>query len=180
MAEDPDTGPAPLDATFAATYTELRALAARIMSRERPGHTLQPTALVNEAYLRLLGAGELNVAGRTHFVNLAAQAMRRILVEHARGRLTEKRGGGWVPVTLYDIGAADLPDQATILDLDNALRKLTEVDPRAARVVELRVFAGLTMEEIASAVGVTRRTVQTDWRIAFMWLRREMALDAQD
>ncbi len=168
--------PLSVDALFASTLAELRRQAAAMMRRERPSHTLQPTALVNEAYLRLYKAEGLKDLDRAHFLNIAAQAMRRILIEHARGKNATKRGGDWVPVTLHDIGVADFPDQTTIIDLDSALRRFAEIDERGAHVVELRIFTGLTMEEIAGILGVTRRTVQTDWRIAIMWLRRELSL----
>ncbi len=168
------------DHLFEATFTELHGLAAAIMSRERPDHTLQPTALVNEAYLRLFGANNLDIQGKAHFINIAAQAMRRILVEHARSRNAARRGGGRVPVTLYDIGVNDFPDSATILDLDVAMRKFAKLDERGARVAELRIFTGLGMAEIAEIIGVSRRTVQTDWRVASMWLRRALSPQDQD
>jgi len=167
------------DQLFEATYAELRALAAQFMYQERSSHTLQPTALVNEAYLRLHDADDRPVEGRTRFMSIAAQAMRRILVDHARGKNAAKRGGGWVPVTLTDIGVEVFPDQTTIIDLDRALHRLATMDERGARVVELRVFGGLGMAEIAEIVGVTRRTIQTDWRVATMWLRRELSLSTE-
>lgn len=175
MADDPRS----LDPLFEATFDELRALAAHYLHRERRGHTLQPTALVNETYLRLQGSGSLACNGRTHFLNVAAMAMRRVLVDHARRRKAAKRGGGQVPVTLAEIAVAGFPDDTCVLEFDRALDQLARFDARGARVVELRVFTGLTMEEIAESLGVTRRTVQTDWRVATMWLRRSLSMQAE-
>ncbi len=163
------------DRLFDATFAELRALARSYMRRERHGHTLQPTALVHEAYLRLFNAENLDYESRTHFGNIAALAMRRVLVEHARSRNAAKRGGGMEPVSLGELGLTSLPPQVDVLDLDDALTKYAALDHRGAKVVEMRTFGGLTMEEIAEALGVTRRTVQTDWRVATMWLRREFS-----
>jgi RNA polymerase sigma-70 factor, ECF subfamily len=169
----------PLEPLFEATFTELRAVASRYLGQERRGHTLQPTALVHEAYLRLQATDGITFNGRTHFLNLASAAMRRVLVDHARRKHAEKRGGNRVQVTLHDIGVAGFPDETCVLEFDRALQNLETIDERGARVVELRVFTGLTMEEIAATLGVTRRTVQTDWRVATMWLRRELAMQAE-
>lgn len=164
-----------MDRLFDLTFAELRSLARTYMSRERGNHTLQPTALVNEAYLRLINVEGLHIESRNHFGNLAAQAMRRILVEHARAKNAVKRGGAWQFVTMTDLGLGVLPDEVGLVDLDDALKVFAQLDERGAKVVELRIFGGLTMQEIAEVLGVTRRTVQTDWRIAIMWLRREFA-----
>lgn len=161
------------DALFDAAQGELSKLAYGMMNKERGNHTLQPTALVNEAYLRLFDVQNLPVESRAHFVNLAARAMRQVLVEHARRHNADKRGGGIQAVTLTGAGVRDLRDEIGILELNNALEKLEELDPRAAEVVEKRIFGGLTMEEIADTLNLTRRTVQKDWRFALLWLRRE-------
>jgi len=167
-----------IGALFVATQRELSGLAASLMRNERANHTLQPTALVNEAYLRLFEVRQLPIESRAHFVNLAARVMRQVLVEHARRKNADKRGGGWHAVTLTGVQVQDFRNDIGILEMDDALRKLAQVDERAADVVEKRVFGGLKMEEIAELSGVTRRTVQKDWRFATLWLRREFAQDA--
>ena len=161
------------DALFAAAHHELSGMAHNLMSSERSNHILQPTALVNEAYLRLFDVQNLPVESRAHFVNLAARAMRQVLVEHARRHNAAKRGGGRQALTLTGAGVQDLRDEIGALELNDALEKLAELDPRAAEVVEKRIFGGLTMEEIADTLDLTRRTVQKDWRFALLWLRRE-------
>jgi RNA polymerase sigma factor (TIGR02999 family) len=156
-------------------YDDFRALALRHLARERAGHTLQPTALVHEAYLKLVDQTRVNWQGRTHFFAVGAQAMRRILVEHARSRRREKRGGDRQRVEL-DEGAALAPERGVdLLDLDEALKRLEALDERQARVVELRFFGGLNMEEVAQALGVSKRTAEGDWRMARAWLHRELA-----
>ena len=156
-------------------YEDFRALALRHLARERAGHTLQPTALVHEAYLKLVDQTRVNWQGRTHFFAVGAQAMRRILVEHARSRRREKRGGDRQRVEL-DEGAALAPERGVdLLDLDEALRRLEALDERQARVVELRFFGGMNMEEVAQALGVSKRTAEGDWRMARAWLHRELA-----
>ncbi len=170
--------PAAFDALFAATYDELRRLAGAMMNTERVSHTLQPTALVNEAYLRLFHSAEVPLLGRAHFMNMAARVMRRVLVDHARRKNSGKRGGGWQAVTLDGIGAVEVEDGLDVLELDEALAKLEIEDSRAAKVVELRIFGALKMEEIAEQLGVTRRTIQKDWRYATLWLRRELSHQA--
>jgi RNA polymerase sigma factor (TIGR02999 family) len=170
-----DADEATAAALFAACQNELRAVAANLMRGERPHHTLQPTALVNEAYLRLFDVESLSVESRTHFVNIAARVMRQVLVEHARRRNAAKRGGDRRAVTLSGAEAAQLSEEVGILDLHDALEKLSRLDGRAAEIVELRIFGGLTMEDVAALVGVSRRTAQKDWRFATLWLRREFA-----
>ena len=156
-------------------YDDFRALALRHLARERAGHTLQPTALVHEAYLKLVDQTRVNWQGRTHFFAVGAQAMRRILVEHARSRRREKRGGDRQRVEL-DEGAALAPERGVdLLDLDEALKRLEALDERQARVVELRFFGGLNMVEVAQALGVSKRTAEGDWRMARAWLHRELA-----
>jgi len=155
-------------------YAELRALAAGYLRRERSGHTLQPTALVHEAFLRLVDATALDAKDQTHFVALAANTMRRILVEHARARAAEKRGGRGERTHLETACAlSDGPD-LDLLALDEALEKLASLDPRQARVVELRFFGGLTVEEVAELTGAARRTIELDWTLARAFLRREL------
>lgn len=169
--------PRVIDRLFTATLSELQAIARRLMRSERPGHTLQPTAIVNEAYVRLVGR-ELQLQSRTHFYRVAVRAMRQVLVDHARRRGAAKRGGKQKPVPLLvDIaftGGAELE----MLALDRALTGLEDVHERMARVAELRLFGGLESEEIAAALGVSRRTVQGDWKVAQMWLKRALSSGA--
>lgn len=155
-------------------YDELRALAASYLRHERPDHTLQATALVHEAYVRLIKQEDVEWHNRAHFFGVAAQAIRRILVDHAKGRSRAKRGGGHHRLRL-DEGVAlfDAPNQ-DLLALDRALKKLAAVHGRAARVVELRFFGGLNREEVAEFLRISLRTVADDWRLARAWLRREL------
>jgi len=162
---------------FSLAYGELRRLAAAVMREERWNHTLQPTALVHEAYLRLAtdpGAFGMN---RAHFLAIAATAMRRILVEHARGRNAQKRGSGQTRLSIDDVDVA-MPEPVDLLDLvvlDRALARLSEIDPRQSRIVELRYFGGLTVEETSGVIDVSPRTVKREWQMARAWLKREMA-----
>jgi RNA polymerase sigma factor (TIGR02999 family) len=159
---------------LAAVYDELRQLAGRQLRGERVGHTLQPTALVHEAYLRLVDAPDIAWESRAHFFGTAARAMRQILVDHARRRNADKRGGGWERVTL-DTGLAEEEGAAAdVLDLHTALEKLSQHDADLARLVELRFFAGLTLDEAADALGVSRRKAAKDWSVARLWLKREL------
>jgi RNA polymerase sigma factor (TIGR02999 family) len=167
----------PVDATgrlFEVAYQELRRLAASLMKSERRDHTLQATALVNEAYLRLLGDAPVNWQNRAHFYGVVASAMRRVLVEHARRRSAEKRGGDWEKITLDERLHLAGRSELEILELDRILARFAEIDPRGARVVEMRVFGGLREKEIAEVLGVSERTVRGDWRVAAMWLTREL------
>lgn len=151
---------------------ELRRLARNYMRGERPGHTLQTTALINEAYLKLIEQRRVRWQNRAHFLAIAAQQMRRILVDYARRRKYQKRGGGALQVTLGEVeGMADerAPD---LVALDEALNALAEIDPRRARVVELKFFGGLTTEEAAAALGVSDTTVERDWTVAKAWLHK--------
>jgi RNA polymerase sigma factor (TIGR02999 family) len=155
-------------------YEELRALARSEMAAERPDHTLQPTALAHEAYLRLVGTQGATFENRAHFFASAASAIRRVLVDHARRRARDKRGGGRVRVPLADVDPAEpLPDQK-LLALDEALARLAALDPIKARVVELRFFAGMTAPELGKALGLSESTVQRHWRMARAWLRGEI------
>ena len=155
-------------------YEELRRLARQRMRRERPGHTLQTTALANEAYLRLVDQTQVRWQNRAHFFAIAAQQMRRILVDYARRRLYQKRGGGALQVTLAE--AEGLTDEHTpdLVALDEALRSLAEVDTRRAQVVELKFFGGLTNEETAEVLKVSTGTVERDWTIAKAWLHKTL------
>ena len=155
-------------------YDELRRLAASYLRSERRDHTLQPTALVHEAYLRLVDQRSTDWRNRAHFFGIAAQMMRRILVDHARRRLAAKRSGGNVFLTLEDVEADAGDRTAEILALDRALAKLEALDPAQARVVEVRFFGGLTVEETAEATKVSSATVKREWRTARAWLRREI------
>jgi RNA polymerase sigma factor (TIGR02999 family) len=159
---------------FELVYGELRSLAASLMRRERAGHTLQPTALVHEAYLRLVDRTRIGLKDRGHFIGVAARAMRQILVDHARRRGTVKRGGEWERVTLESAEAPAAGDTFEVIRLNEALERFAALDPRAARVVELRVFGGLEVKETAALLGVSPRTVDGDWATARMWLAREL------
>jgi len=156
-----------------AVYSQLRRLARRHMAQEREGHTLQTTALVHEAYLRLFGAGEVRFESREQFFRAAAEAMRRILIEHARGRASVKRGGRHARVPLDLADAAVQMDRDDILALDELIEKLGQQSPDAATVVRLRFYAGLTVDEAANALGVNPRTVDREWKFAKAWLFRE-------
>ena len=155
-------------------YEELRRLARRYVRRERAPQTIQATDLVHEAYLRLAKDKKQNWTGRTHFLAIAAIAMRQILVERARARGASKRGGSQVRVTLDDALVAGTGATLDLVALDDALSALSTLDARQARIVELRFFGGLTIEETAEAVGVSPATVKRSWTIAKAWLRREM------
>ena len=165
-------------------YAELREMAARYLRKERPDHTLQPTALVHEAYLRLVDQTSARWANREQFFAIAAQAMRRILVDHARGRDAQKRGGDVVKVPLADAGdgpgapgggsPSSAPREVALVDLDAALHELASLDPELVKVVELRYFAGLTIEETAAARGVSPATVKREWAAARAWLFRRL------
>jgi len=168
----PDNG---ADRLFVLVYDELRRIAARLMHRERRAHSLQPTALVHEAYLRLAGESSVHWESRAQFLRVAARAMRRILVDHARRRQALKRGRGIRHVTLDDRVAGSQEKHLDILVLDEALGRLSSLDERMARVVELRVFGGMKMEEIAHVLLVSRRTTYDDWDFAKRWLSRELA-----
>jgi RNA polymerase sigma factor (TIGR02999 family) len=154
-------------------YDELRKVAHHYMRGEHPGHTLQTTALVNEAYLRLAGVERLQWRDRTHFFAMAAMLMRRILVDYARERGRDKRGGG-VSITSFDEQVAGGNRDVDVLALDEALTRLAAMDPQQERIVELRFFAGLTVEETAAELGISSATVKRDWAIAKAWLYHEL------
>ena len=155
-------------------YDELRRTARIYMRREREGHTLQTTALVNEALMRLIGARNIEYTDRVHFFALAARMMRRVLVDHARARGVLKRGSGERPVTLDEFMIASPNRDAEIVALDEALEELAKRDQRKAQIVEMRFFAGLSMEETATALGVSSRTVLRDWNLSKAWLMRRI------
>jgi RNA polymerase sigma-70 factor (ECF subfamily) len=155
-------------------YDELRRVARRYMRRERTGHTLQPTGLVHEAWARLLGGRDLDVANRAHFLAIAANAMRQILVERARAHRAAKRGGGAARVTLEDDMAVQLPAAQDVEALDEALRALEASEPELGRIVHLRFFGGLTVEETAAHMGLSPATVKRRWTLARAWLLRRM------
>jgi RNA polymerase sigma factor (TIGR02999 family) len=158
----------------------LRRLARQSMRRERPGHTLQTTALVNEAYLRLVGQSGNDWSNRAHFFAVSAQVMRRILVDYARQRGADKRGGAWQRVTLEDALHLRREPDADLVALDDALRDLETLNARAVRVVELRHFGGLNNEAIAEVLGISPTTVERDWRFAKAWLYREIETAADE
>ena len=168
---------AALDRLVPLLYTELRRLASRQMRRERPGHSFHTTALVHEAYLRLVDYKRVHAQDRAHVLGIAAQAMRRILVERARGNRTAKRSGGdRVPLEEAAAVTADRP--ADLLALDSALSTLASFDPRKAQIVELKYFGGLTIQQTAEVVKVSTPTVEREWRTARLWLYRAMTIEA--
>jgi RNA polymerase sigma factor (TIGR02999 family) len=162
------------DRLFALVYDELREMARRQLRHEREGHTLNPTALVHEAYLKLVG-GAGAFEDRSHFLAVAARAMRQVLIDHARARHAKKRSGSKVRVAFDEERVHGGHDESMLIALDDALTALSDLSPRLARVVEFRYFAGLTENEIASALDLSVRTVQRDWRKARAWLSRELA-----
>ncbi len=155
-------------------YDELRRLAGGFMKRERGDHTLQPTALLNEALLRLFQQRQIPDEGRDQLIALIAQLMRRVLVDHARRRHADKRRAGVTRVTLNEEAGGVSRDQPELLDLDRALTKLEQIDPRQARIVELRVFGGFEVQEVGALLEISPATVKRDWTIAKAWLHREL------
>ena len=155
-------------------YDDFRALAKNFLRRERPDHSLQPTEIVNEAYLRLVDYKQVEWQGRTHFFAAGAEVMRRILVDHARRKLRKKRGGRPVRVELTDSLHVSSRQEADVLALEEALEKLERVDPKQARIVELRFYGGLTVQEAAEIMGLSKRTVEREWTMIRAWLRREL------
>ncbi|MGB0715807.1 MAG: sigma-70 family RNA polymerase sigma factor [Phycisphaerae bacterium] len=164
------------DRLFPIVYDELRNLAAKALRSERANHTLQPTALVHEVFLKLVDQSRVDWKGRTHFFAVGAQAMRRILIDHARGVAREKRGGQWNRVDLsgVDVGAEPEVD---VEGLENVLSELATLDPVQAQIVELRFFGGLTVDDVAQCLGVSKRKVEGDWTHAKAWLRTRLAAD---
>ena len=163
-----------LDQLLPLVYAELRRVAARQLRNERPNHTLQPTALVNEVYIRLVGQREVDWQNRAHFFGVAAQVMRRILVDHARRHDASKRGDGVRCVSIDEAKDVAAADEMPILALDQALGRLEKVDAELAKIVELRAFGGLTIDEAAHVLSVSPSTAKRDWRTAKAWLNREL------
>ena len=169
-----------LDRLVPLVYPELRAIAARYMTRERPGHTLQPTALVNEAYLRLVRQPEKEWHDRAHFFAVAARIVRGVLVDYARARRTAKRSGDRLEVTMPEPVRSRMPAGVDLLDLDAALEALQKIDIEQSRIVELRFFGGLSMEEVAQALGTSTSTAKREWTIAKTWIRRHIQGGRED
>jgi RNA polymerase sigma factor (TIGR02999 family) len=159
---------------FEDVYSELRALAARYLHRERKSHTLQPTALVHEAYLKLVGQTRADWRGRAHFLAIAAQAMRQILVDHARRHRAAKRGGNRQRIAFDDNLVIESNRDVDLLALEDALTKLSKLDLRQARMIELRFFGGLSIAEVAKVMGMSKRSVEREWTMVRAWLRREL------
>ena len=162
------------DRLLAAVYNELRHIAASYMRRERPGHTLQATALVHEAYLQLVDQTRVTWQSRAHFFGVASRLMRRILVDHARSHRAEKRGGSAQKLSLDDAIAVTEKKEVALEALDDALNSLSTIDPRQSRIVELRFFGGLTVEETAEVLGTSTATVEREWRMAKAWLHHQL------
>jgi RNA polymerase sigma factor (TIGR02999 family) len=175
--EEPDGVPGegtPLDRWVPMLYDELRALAGKLLSDKGAAVTLQPTSLVHEAYLRLVHQRRMDWQDRLHFFAVAARVMRRVLVDHCRARLTQKRGGALLAVELAEAAVAP-PPEVDVLTVDRLLTNLDEFDSQQARIVELRFFAGLTLEETAEALGISKATVKRDWALAKAWMAHQMA-----
>ncbi len=168
-----------LDALLPLVYKELRRLAHFQLQKERPGHTLQSAALVNEAYLRLAGLNPPQWESRTHFFAIAAQLMRQILVDYARRHRAAKRAGSVYRLSLSDVRIVPKSRDVDVVALDDALKALAKIDPRQCRVVELRFFAGLSLAEISEAMEIAPATVQRDWTAARAWLHREISRDSR-
>ena len=174
LAEWSDGNQSALDELYPLVYEELHRLARRYMSRERKGHTLQTTALINEAYVRLVDQKNVHWANRSHFFAISAQIMRRILIDHARRHAYAKRGGGAQQVSLEEVAIVAREQSAEIIRLDEALKILAKMDPRRCHVVELRYFGGLSNEEIAGVLNVSENTVTRDWNLARAWLYQQL------
>jgi RNA polymerase sigma factor (TIGR02999 family) len=164
-----------LDKLFPLVHAELRRIAKRQMSQERAGHTLQATALVNEAYLKLAGQEGFEWHDRAHFYAVCAQVMRHILIDHARGHARDKRGGGAIQVSLNEVAVMPAEQAGDFVALDEALRALEAIDPQKGRIVELRYFGGLSIEETAEVLKISPRTVRREWQRAKAWLYRMIA-----
>lgn len=168
-----DGEPGALERLVPVVHAELRRIAGASLSRERPNHTLQPTALVHEAYLRLVNQRNLRFQNRAHFFAIAARLMRRILVDHARRRLAARRDRG-LTVTLDESTPAREPEQADLLALNQAMNRLADIDPRQSQIVELRYFGGLSVVETGDVLGLSPATVKREWRLARLWLFQEL------
>lgn len=165
------------DALLALVYDELRKIAARYLRKEKSGHTLQPTALVHEAYMKLIDISDINWQDRAHFFAVSANVMRRILVDHARAKLAEKRGGDSQRIALEDAVSLSSETNVDLLAVDEALKELAVLDEQQARIVELRFFGGLTIEETAHVAGVSPATVKREWAMAKAWLHRKLTTE---
>jgi RNA polymerase sigma factor (TIGR02999 family) len=165
---------AALDALMPIVYAELRRIAHLYMRRQREGHSLQATALVNEAYLKLIDSDRVNWQDRNHFFAICSQLMRRILVDNARRKISRKRGGDRLQVTLDEHAAVTDGHAADVVGLDEALKQLAALSPRQAQIVELRYFGGLTEDQVAETLEISSRTVRRDWNVARAWLYREL------
>lgn len=163
------------DQLFAEVYAELRAMAAGYLRRERKNHTLRPTDLVHDAYLNLVDQIRVDWQGKVHFLAIAAQAMRRILVDHARRRGAAKRGGNWHRIALDDNLSIESHRDVNLLALEDALTKLTKLAPRQAQMIELRFFGGLSVAETALEMGIPKRAAEREWTMVRAWLRRELS-----
>ena len=170
--------PKALDALMPLVYKELRRLAHYQLQSERPDHSLQSTALVHEAYLRLVGGQQVEMQNRAHFIAIASRAMRQILVDYARSRKADKRDGGF-RIDYDDLDALPIKGDAELLALDNALSELSRIDERQSKIVEMKFFGGLSAPEISEVLGISRATVDRDWAIARVWLHRQMSRTAQ-
>ena len=181
--EEASVDPASAEELFPLVYDEMRRIAGKFMSRESPGHTLQPTALVHEAYLKLVDQTRASWKGRTHFLAVGARVMRRLLINHARDRAAVKRGRTWERVTLTAAltnPGRDLFDLEQMMSLNRAVDKLAELDARQAAVVTMRFFGGLTIDQIAQVLDVSPRTVNNDWLHARVWLFRELVGEIEE
>lgn len=158
-------------------YDELKRLAASKLASEPAGHTLQPTALVHEVYLRMIDQSRVDWRGRTHFFAISASMMRRVLVDHARSKHRQKRGGGARPVSLDEALTISLDEPDDVLAVNEALDKLSEENPLQAKIVEMRIFGGLTVDEVAEALELSKRSVERHWTMVRAWLRRELGED---
>ncbi|GAA4454510.1 sigma-70 family RNA polymerase sigma factor [Novipirellula rosea] len=175
LAQVVDGDPNAADQLADVVYDRMRNLAGYLLRGESPGHTLQPTALVNEAYLRLVDQSRVDWRGKSHFFAIGAKMMRRILVDHARGKKRQKRGGERQRIELDDNLCVSSRKDEDVLAVEEALTKLAALDPRQAQIVELRFYGGLTMEEVAEALCVSKRTVESDWTMLRAWMRRELS-----
>jgi RNA polymerase sigma factor (TIGR02999 family) len=175
LAKWRDGNQSALDELYPLVYDELHRLARRYMSRERKGHTLQTTALINEAYVRLVDQKNVHWENRSHFFAISAQIMRRILIDHARRHAYAKRGGGAQQVSLEEAAAVTPNPSRELVRLDEALKSLAEMDPRRSQVVELRYFGGLNNEEIAGVLKISANTVTRDWNMARAWLYQQLS-----
>lgn len=160
-------------------YDQLRALANTMLQNENPGSTLQPTALVNEAYLKLVDQSRVDWKGKSHFFAIGATIMRRILVDHARAKHRKKRGGGWQRIELQDAVGLRIGRDEDVLAVNEALEKLTDLDPVQAKIVEMRFFAGMTVAEVAEVLSLSKRKVEYEWEMIRAWLRRELGDEGQ-